>query len=102
MPNYRGSKGGAYNTTYSGATPVELFDAGDWLGCVHACAFVLFAIGDADRALAALDDESYVHELIHLAAGVEACTANRHRPEAIRAEVEQLWDEFNSLVRAAA
>lgn len=100
MADYRGSKGGAYNTTYSGPTPVELFDAGDWIGCVHACAFVLFAMGDAGRALAALDDESYFHELIHRAAGVEACTANRHQPEIIRAEVVLLWDDFCAAMRS--
>lgn len=100
MPNYRGSKGGAYNTTYSGATPVELFDAGRYGECLHACAFILHTLRDPARVWHALDDEAVLHELIHLVVGIDISTHNTIKN--IRNEVEKLWDDFNSLVREAA
>jgi hypothetical protein len=92
MTDYRGSKGGAYNTTYSGSTPVELFDAGRWGECLHACAFILFMLKDGERLLASLDDEAALHELIHLVVGIDISTHNCH--ENIRAEVAKLWADF--------
>lgn len=100
MPNYRGSKGGAYNTTYSGATPVELFDAGRYGECLHACMFLLYALNDERRALDELNDEGLLHELAHLSTGVPIGLNNSQ--QTIRDELSQLWDDFNSLVRASA
>lgn len=100
MTDYRGSKGGAYNTTYSGPTPVELFDAGRVAECLHACAFMLFALKDAGRAWGALDDEGLMHELVHLVVGIDISTHNRH--DNIRAEVSELWDDFCAATQRAA
>lgn len=51
-----------------GETPVELFDAGRWLECLHAC-----MAGVMVNRLH-IEDDGVLHELVHLALGVEICT----------------------------
>jgi hypothetical protein len=52
-----------------GESPLELFDAGKWLECLHACMFAA-----SRREL--LEDDQLLHELVHLALGIDICTHN--------------------------
>lgn len=53
----------------AGESPLELFDAGKWLECLHACMFAT-----SRRVL--LEDDQLLHELVHLALGIDICTHN--------------------------
>lgn len=64
-----------------GGTPLELFDAGRWLECLHACMFSASRLQD-------LEDDGVLHELVHLALGVEICTHTSMT--ALRGQVEAL------------
>ena len=77
--NYETPAPGEYRTTAGrafhfdgwppGESPIELFDAGKWLECLHACMFAA-----SRREL--LEDDHLLHELVHLALGIDICTHN--------------------------
>lgn len=71
LGDYKTTKGRAYSFMGwpPGESPVELFDAKRWLECLHACMFA------ASRKVT-LEDDGLLHELVHLALGVEICTHN--------------------------
>lgn len=70
---------------YDGPSPLELFDAGRWAECAHACVFMIYRTGDAALALRCLEDDCVIHELLHLACGVPVCTHNGM--DGVRAQV---------------
>lgn len=67
---YRTSRGRLFSFTgwTPGETPLELFDRGEWLQCLHACMFA--------SSRSAIEDDGVLHELVHLALGIEICTHN--------------------------
>lgn len=57
-----------------GESPVECWQSGEWLRCLHGCMLAVYLIGDPHMMRAALADDGILHELVHLAAGAEVCT----------------------------
>lgn len=66
---YRTSRGRLFTFVGwpAGGTPLELFDAGRWLECLHACMFAASRRAD-------LEDDGLLHELVHLELGLAICT----------------------------
>lgn len=64
------------NYPFSGwhETPLELFDAGRWPECLHATIQAFNVRRDAIATQAAVEDTGALHELAHLACGIEICT----------------------------
>lgn len=57
-------------------SPLELFDQERWAECAHTCVYLLWRTQDPQRALAAMNDERFLHELLHLASNAEISTHN--------------------------
>lgn len=89
MSEYQTPTGAVYGEDYFGPLPLELFDAGSYLECAHACTFLLYRAGNAQAALNALCDDAYLHELLHLALGLTICT---------HGSMERLREEIASLM----
>lgn len=91
---YLSPKGTKYSFSgwESGSTPVERFDLGDYIGCLHGCLLMLTLLGNEHRTQVAISDDGIVHELVHLAGGVEISTHNDLTT--LRAEVVELEDDF--------
>ena len=92
---YRTSKGRPFSHDYVGPTPVELFDEGRYAESAHACVYLLRLFGDEHRAFAAMEDDAYLHELLHLAVGTNICTHNSMTE--IRKDLESLWADTEAL-----
>lgn len=80
--DYRTTAGRAFGFEgwANGDSPLEHFDAGRWLECLHGCMFA------ASRLL--YEDDQLLHELVHLALGIDICTHTTM--EELRAQVEAL------------
>lgn len=91
LGNYQTTKGRWYG--FSGwhpTHPLQLFDQGRWLECLHAAIFAASLQPESERAAAALEDDGVIHELAHLALGIEICTHNTL--DDIRQELKELVD----------
>jgi hypothetical protein len=73
---YRTSKGGLY--CFSGFdTPLEvLFTEKRYLECAHAVCIAVALIKDKDLTQLVVEDDGLLHELIHLASGIEVGLGN--------------------------
>lgn len=80
--DYRTSRGREYSFYRwdPGESPTELFDAGRWLECLHAC-MVVASKND-------LEDDAILHELVHLALGIPIC--QHGDMEGLRARAQEL------------
>jgi len=75
-----------------GESPLEQFDAGNWVACLHACLLCFSALEDAEKTQEAIEDDGLLHELVHLASGVDICT---HAGMAdLREQVSELQEDF--------
>jgi hypothetical protein len=72
----RGAEGGtgyhqgsplSFSGYRSGETPLELFDAGRWLECLHGCMIGITVTHEH------IEDDGVLHELVHLALGIPIC-----------------------------
>lgn len=79
-----------YSAEDPDVTPLEWFDQGEWAKCAHACIFLLWRSQDPQRALAAMNDEMYLHELLHLTNGIK--TSDHNTMAQIRQEIEELME----------
>ena len=76
-----------------GDSPLENFDRGEWLKCLHGCMFALSRV--------MLEDDQLLHELVHLALGIEISVHNsmaglRERVIQTQEEIEKwLHHEWN-------
>jgi len=57
-----------------GDSPLDHFDTGNWLQCAHGICLALSRQHDPNCAALAVEDDGLLHELIHLALGVDICT----------------------------
>lgn len=73
---YRTAAGRKFTLGYDGPSPLQLFDEQRWAECAHACAYLISLRGDPELALRSLQDDALIHELLHLACGIEICTHN--------------------------
>lgn len=75
MAEYLTSSGHQYSFTNwgNGEQPSECFDRQDWLGCLHGCMFCA-QFNSSSNLL--LEDDGLLHELLHLAMGLEISTHN--------------------------
>lgn len=84
---YKTTQGRTYD--FSGweprESPLELFDKKEWLKCLHACMLAVYLAHRCNedllgfRALSVgtvLEDDSLLHELCHLALGIDISTHN--------------------------
>lgn len=55
-------------------TPLELFDQHRWADCLHATLQAYNQRGDAQATQAAIEDTGIIHELAHLACGIDINT----------------------------
>lgn len=87
---YRSPSGALYefNGWKDGESPVELWTAKNWAGCLHACMFATFLLNDRDRMAAYLADDGLLHELLHLTVGAPICS--RRTMADLKAEVRWL------------
>lgn len=67
---YRTSRGRSFSFSgwAPGETPLDHFDRGEWLKCLHGCMFAASRVH--------IEDDGVLHELVHLALGVDICTHN--------------------------
>lgn len=93
---------------YPGESPLELFDAGNWLACMHAVMVGVYVVNDVGRAWRVMSDDGALHELLHLACGIQICTHSsmaeiRMQIAEIEADLHQfmtLNDLRNAIARA--
>ena len=78
--------------------PVACFERGSWMNCLHGCMLCLSLLNDPRRTQLAVEDDGLLHELLHLASGVEICTFNTM--DELRALVVQLVQDFEAIRRA--
>jgi hypothetical protein len=73
---YRTSAGHAFEFSgwSLGESPLDHFDAGRWLECAHGVCLALSRHHDVNCAALAVEDDGLLHELIHLALGIDICT----------------------------
>lgn len=76
--NYITSKERAYSFTgwRPGETPLDHFDAKRWLECAHSLCVCLDLATPITEIAKAVEDDGVLHELLHLALGIEICTHN--------------------------
>lgn len=55
-------------------SPTRCFYKQDWLGCLHGCLLTLTIINDPKLTQIEIADDGIVHELLHLASGIDICT----------------------------
>lgn len=77
-----------------GESPVECWDAQKWVPCLHGCMLALYLLDDADLTMREIADDGVLHELVHLAQGVDICThgsmdALRERVVAIQGDMDE-------------
>lgn len=73
-------------------SPVESFDRGEWLKCLHSC--MLVASFHPDPKLF-LQDDQVLHELVHLISGIDISTHSNM--EFLRAQVVELEEFFKKI-----
>lgn len=69
-------------------SPVQCFDRKDWNSCLHGCMLALTIINDPKLTQTEISDDGVLHELFHLASGIEICT-NNTMPE-LRTQVAEI------------
>ncbi len=57
-------------------SPTQCFDRGEWLDCLHGCMLALTIINDPGLTQIEISDDGVLHELLHLALGIDICTNN--------------------------
>lgn len=69
LGEYRTPKGRLYHFSGwdEGDTPLEYFDRGEWLHCLHSCMLMQYLLED-------VADDGLLHELVHLSLGIDICT----------------------------
>lgn len=88
MNEYRTSRGRlfALPSFEKGEYPLDLFDRGEWLKCLHACMAVAQFMDTDTRSF--IEDDGILHELVHLSLGVNVCTHNSM--DDLRRDVEKI------------
>lgn len=73
LGEYQTSSGARFSFSgwAAGESPLECFDRRDWLDCLHGC---MFCAGFHPDPRVLLEDDGVLHELVHLAGGVDICT----------------------------
>lgn len=64
----------SFNTWVDAHKPSSTFDRKDYLGCLHGCMLAFTILDDADFTQLAVVDDGLLHELLHLAMGIDICT----------------------------
>lgn len=97
--NYKSPKGVpfSFDGWQTDETPFNCFCRKDYLGCLHGCLLALTLLGNEHRTQVAISDDGLVHELVHLAGGVEISTHTDL--DTLRSEVLDLQ---NDLLRRGA
>lgn len=97
--DYLTSSGAQYSFSgwNPGESPLECWDDKEWLKCLHACMFCLSMIKASQMALQAIEDDGLLHELVHLADGVDICTHGSMA--ALREKVIALQCSFETIRR---
>lgn len=74
--DYTTTKGNAFSFIgfNEGESISEFFMRGEYLKAAHAASFVLGTFCHPEACKMALEDDGIVHELIHLALGIDQCT----------------------------
>ena len=84
---YKTSKG----TTFSfsgwdkGKDPLSMFDRGKYLACLHGLMVYYNLLADPELLQLSVEDDGLMHEVLHLASGVEISTHNTM--EGLRKEI---------------
>lgn len=76
----------------NGDTPLSRFDHCDWVNCAHGVCLMLYLLDSKSRAYSSLADDGILHELIHLATGIDICT--HHTLVELRRQLESLQIKF--------
>lgn len=87
VANYRDPVNYGFEGWCAGQAPIDFFDDGKWLECLHA---VLPALAHVDDELR---DTGLIHELVHLSLGVDIGIENRFR--LMRDKILEIQGTFN-------
>lgn len=80
-----------------GESPIERFDRGEWLQCLHGLLLILSILDWKRTTMKGIADDGVLHELVHLALGIDICT--HHTLHSLRLQVVEIQTVFDTHIK---